>query len=144
MIRHAWSVLCEKSLIDRDTNNLSLDVLEQLNVRIPKLPLETKGIFIPRDMQIVSLWYRFPFEPGETGKARLKIKTAAGEDVAEAPLDIDLVTAHRHRSRSSLDGLPIPKDFSGFFHFVVELQSEKGWQEVARLPLEVQVEEIEA
>ena len=43
MINHAWTVICEKSIIDRDTNNVSLDVLEQVNFKMPLLPKEIEG-----------------------------------------------------------------------------------------------------
>lgn len=64
MIHHAWTVLCARSLIDRDTNNISLDVLEQLNVQIPP-PLQGAGGFVlPARLEVVSLWFRAAEDEG--------------------------------------------------------------------------------
>mgnify|MGYP001582182729 CR=1 FL=1 len=32
MIKHAWTTVCSKTLIDKDTNNISLDIAEQINI----------------------------------------------------------------------------------------------------------------
>ena len=55
-MKHIWSVLCKKSVIDADTNNINLEVLEEVTFNIPlekdfKLPAS-----LSFDYEIVSFW----------------------------------------------------------------------------------------
>jgi len=137
MINHAWTVICEKSIIDRDTNNVSLDVLEQVNFKMPLLPKEIEGIIIPLRVEIVSLWYCEREEKGTKGTGRLRIETPNKKEVANVKIDIDFTSSCRHRTRNRLDGLPVPKETSGYFNFIIEIKSGDHWREVSRVPLEV-------
>ena len=141
MINHAWTVICQKSIIDRETNNVSLDVLEQLNVTIPTIPTEAKGVIFPMPIEIVSLWYRGYKDPGIKGDGRLRIVAPNNKDVGFANINIDLATSHRYRTRVRLNNLSIPKGTSGYFHFIVELKSNNKWIEITRIPLEVNTEQ---
>src|SRR5688572_21096340 len=57
MITHIWSVLCRKTVIDNDTNNMSLiDVFEQLGLNDEKGNLEQgKPFDIPFEFEIISM-----------------------------------------------------------------------------------------
>ena len=57
-IEHVWSVLCEKSVIDSETNNLSLtNILEEIQIS-----LKEKGIIdssektVPINFELVTMW----------------------------------------------------------------------------------------
>ncbi len=62
MIKNIWSILCKQSIIDRETNNLSiLDILEEIKVNInPEKSLKIKDIDIPINInyEFISLWKR--------------------------------------------------------------------------------------
>ncbi len=61
MIRHAWSILCEKVVTDKDSNNLTLSVLEQIEFRYSSeddIPDDKLRIVVPISGSIVSLWYK--------------------------------------------------------------------------------------
>ena len=142
MINHVWTVICQRSIIDKETNNISLDVLEQLKIKIPPPPEKAEGIIFPIKIESVSLWCRGRGEEKIKGRGQLKIEGPNNKVVGNAMIDIDLMSSHRSRTRVRLEGLPIPKGASGFFHFVVLLESENKWIEVARVPLEVDIEHI--
>lgn len=137
MISHAWTVVCEKSIIDKETNNISLDVLEQLNIQTPPLPDDAPGFILPAPIQIVSLWYLQGVGNGARGRAQTRFLAPNGEQVGKIEFDIDLTQHRRSRTRGFLSGLPIPRSQSGWFQFVVELELENKWVEVARVPLEI-------
>ena len=139
MIQHVWTVVCQKSIIDKDTNNISLDVLEQLKIKISSLPEKAEGIIFPIKIEIVSLWCRGRGEEKIKGDGQLKIEGPNNKVVGNAMIDIDLMSSHRSRTRVRLEGLPIPKGASGVFHFVILLKSENKWIQVARVPLEVDI-----
>jgi len=139
MIKHAWTVICQKSIIDQETNNVSLDVLEQLNIKTPVVPPKAKGIFFPMQIEIVSLWYRGFEEKGIEGKGQIRIETSNGNKIGSAGISINLTKSRRTRTRARLDGLPVPRVGSDYFYFIVEVESNSKWIEVARLPLEVNI-----
>ena len=139
MIKHAWTVICQKSIIDQDTNNISLDVLEQIEAKIPPLPEEAKGIVLPMQIEVTSLWYREKPEQGTHGNGRLRVEAPNKKEVASANIDIDLNNNGRVRTRIRLDGLPVLKNISGYFFFITEIESSGKWLEVARIPLEFKI-----
>lgn len=155
MIKHAWSVLCNKTIIDRDSNNISLDVIERIilkdrstpNSAPPAdaqskkdLPENVPGIIVPISLTLVSLWYRENIsEPGR-GQGRLKILSPSGKEIAKAEIDIDLIKHSRSRSLCQFDGLPIPKNESGIFYFIVEIFEDSAFKEVAKIPLEASID----
>ena len=140
MIRHAWTVICEKSIIDIDTNNISLDVLEQLNMPNLLLPPEAEGIILPTQLEAVSLWYRSPSDLGEKVNGRLRVEvTGHPETQPPAHIEIDLTESCRLRTRVRSNTLSIPKNFSGNFYFVTEIQNQDDWIEVSRIPVEIKI-----
>ncbi|MFB6212469.1 MAG: hypothetical protein ABEI53_01470, partial [Candidatus Magasanikbacteria bacterium] len=63
-MNHIWSVLCNKTLVDQDTNNISLiDVVEKIDLAGPLEEIEevtegNKKAEIGVDFQLVSFWFR--------------------------------------------------------------------------------------
>jgi hypothetical protein len=54
MIRHFWTLLCQSSIINQETNNISLiEVIEQLNIIEEKINNQTK-----MPAEIVSFWVK--------------------------------------------------------------------------------------
>jgi hypothetical protein len=143
MIGHAWSVVCEKTIIDQASNNISLDVMEQILIQGPPLPEETPGILVPAPLSIASLWYREESDKPCRGRAQIKIISPGGDEVASVELDVDLTKAKRSRTICKMNGLPVKKGESGFYRFILELNREGEWHEVANVPLEVELQEVE-
>ncbi len=142
MIRHAWTVVCEKTIVDRETNNISLDAVEQLGFAgIPSLPPDAQGLLLPCRIDVVSLWYRDELAQAARGKSRMRVLAPNGEAVAGGETDVDLTTFVRARTLSRLAALPVPVGASrgGRFMFIIELEQSNDWVEVARVPLEVEV-----
>ncbi len=144
MITHIWSVLCARTVIDSETNNISLiDVLEQLNLKVEPVPDGKVGL-VPIPYEVVSFWRRTRSNEPTQGRARLRLLAPDGKEIGPAhEVQLDLSAHPRLRSRAR--GLGIPVLVSGEYHFTVELQSEDGgtWDEVARIPLQVTIEPAE-
>lgn len=140
---HAWTVVCQKSITDKETDNISLDVLEQLNIKVPPLPDTAKGIIFPVHIEIISLWYREPQEQPATSNVRLKLFSSSHEEIFDPLLvKVDLSNHKRFRMRVPLERIPLPKDAKGNFYFTVEVESGDAWIEVARTPLEINLETL--
>lgn len=134
MINHVWTVLCTRSVIDIETNNVSIqDVIEQLN--IPGDPKPDGLLAIP--FEIISLWIRFdPKIPGQ-GLERISFVTPSEKSTVVAESPIDLSTAERQRNRIRFPGLPIAEE--GRHYFQIEYKQDNGeWTKAATLPISIQ------
>lgn len=139
MIKHAWTVLCKKSLIDKDTNNLSInDILERLQVNLKQDVVGKKSIInIPIEYEVVSFLYRDAKGKEEDVYLRIDLRDPANVRLKKIDVSIRLKPEHlRMRTRSKIKGLAL-KD-SGIYTFRVSIkQGNERYKEVARLPLEV-------
>ncbi|HCC84501.1 MAG TPA: hypothetical protein DEP87_02365 [Candidatus Pacebacteria bacterium] len=148
MINHIWSVLCRKSVIDRDTNNISIfDVFEQLSVdaKIKENPdnnenKDNKKINLPIEYELISFWVKdsrqspFHFK----GDVKVEITNPKGlseksfEQVLEMPKDMK-----RLRARMIINGLIIEE--SGIYNFIVSIKEpgNQKYKKVSEVPLEV-------
>ena len=142
MIVHCWSVLCNRSLIDKETNNVTLiDVLEQFQFQI-------KGDLtppLPWSMELVTLWSRDNLDQKEKRAARVTFFSPSNKVIADViPYQVDLTVYRRNRSRLRIEGLPPLKE-SGQYYFLIELEGdfEDKWTEVTRIPVDVLITKIE-
>ena len=141
MIRHVWSVLCQKSVIDKDSNSISLyDIIEQLNVTLTKNPKGDAPLVLPIQFEIVSLWTRSEIDVPSKGEGRLIFTDPSDQVIRNSTLDIDLTSFIRTRTRQKISGLPLSK--AGVYSFKIEFRNkaESEFQEVANLPLVVNLE----
>ena len=151
MIRHIWTVLCQKSILDHDTNNLTLvDVAEQIVISIADLdsvklsaaavqPMqETNAPSVTLRLELVSLWARQKKDRPEKGHARIRIMAPSSEIMYEMTYEINLSASTRFRQRSGLMGLP-PAIASGEYIFITELLDPETneYVIVAETPLEI-------
>lgn len=135
MIQHIWTVLCTKSSIDRETNNISLfEVIEELQVE----GLGREPGAVPCSFELVSLWSRSEPDTPSQGEARITFQSPGGRTSISQMQAVDL--QHYRRLRSKVKILGIPVEEPGRYTFVVECrqQDQEQWIQVARMPLEVQ------
>lgn len=141
MIRHIWTVICSKSVIDQDTNSISLlEVLEQLNISGPKLPKKKdKVVTIPLNFEVVTLWSRVSDDQPCRGNARIILFAPSGKKIKEFKHNVDLTTYKRFRNRVKIIGFPFPE--SGIYNFQIQIKEEKdsNWKEVANIPLQLEL-----
>jgi hypothetical protein len=134
MIDHVWTVICSRSIIDRDTNNVSIyNVIEQINVPGEPQPDRVLDIIV----EIVTLWVRSDFDVPSHGDARLTFISASGQRGGSVEFELDLSEFERLRTRRLFEGLPVAEP--GRHTWLVELRNEgeEEWQEVASVPLKV-------
>jgi hypothetical protein len=134
MIDHVWTVLCSRSVIDIETNNVSIqDVLEQFN--IPGDP-KPDGL-LPIPFEIISLWARSDPEKPEQGQERITFITPSEKSTIVAETPIDLSKAERQRNRIKFPGLPVAEE--GRHYFQIEYKLVDGeWTKATTLPLSIQ------
>lgn len=135
MIKHNWSVLCDSSSIDSETNRVSLfNVLDTLT--IVGDPGDVQGI--PIRFEIFSMWENTIDTPSE-GVMRLIAIDPNGETRSPLEVRIDLTSSHFHRSRIQIQGLKLSGP--GRYVFRIEYKDEdKDWKSVAELPILINFE----
>jgi hypothetical protein len=139
MIEHVWSVLCSQSVIDSQTNNMSLmNIVEQLNILEDVSAIDSGQLsLIPASLEIVSLWHTTEYDPVGRTEGRLEITTPDGP-VGSQGFDI-IFGADKRRYRTIFKMNAIPFRGLGIYHYVVsmKLHDSDVWVEVANIPLEM-------
>jgi hypothetical protein len=134
LIDHVWTVVCSRSVIDRDTNNISIqNVLEQITVSAPPRP----GATIPIEVEVVSLWTKTDPAVPHRGKARITLLSPSGQALRTAELEIDLSVYERYRTRNRLQGLPVAESGRHVFRVEVREAGAEVWRLVAAIPLQI-------
>jgi hypothetical protein len=140
-VEHAWTVVCDKTIIDRETNNISLDSAEQLNVELLPPTGDAPGVMLAARISIASLWYRSPVDQPAKANHRMRVIAPNQETVGQTDAVVDLTEHTRTRTISKLPALPVPKAAfgGGWYYFVIELETNGEWRQVAKVPLEFQI-----
>jgi hypothetical protein len=140
-MQHVWTVVCTRTVIDQQTNNISLfEVLEQIQLSGPPLP--SSGVVLPTNFEVVSFWTRSADADPERGRARLRFASPTGQVINESEYEIDLSTFVRTRTIAKMSGFPISAP--GRYYFQVDLRNEAGaWEAQARVPVTIVLESPE-
>lgn len=145
-MRHLWTVVCFRAVLDKYTNRLSLhEVLDELTIvagqRVPE-SLEAKAA-LPLHLEVATQWERSDIDVPEEGECRIELVTATGERGGAGSLRVDLTTAPRSRVILRFDQLPLAG--LGRYQFVVwKRQDGQDWEDVDQIPLYVKLEEAAA
>jgi hypothetical protein len=134
MIENVWAILCSNSVIDQETNNISLhNVIDQITVNAEPIP---NGI-LPITFDIVSSWIRKYDDQPTEGTSRFTFRHPSGKIIILNELPIDLRNNLRARQRIHLNNLLLEE--AGRHIFLVELKdsTSNNWKEVATIPLTV-------
>lgn len=143
MLKHVWSILCSKSIIDKDTNNISIiDAFEQLSVNA-KIPPEHKNnpvINIPINFELTTLWVKEEREQTVKADIEIDVFNPKGEKAKSFTNKLE-VPNNLKRIRSRLKIIGFGLTTSGVYTFKVKLKEEKQdkYKIVAELPLEVNI-----
>ncbi len=133
MIRHVWSVLCEQSILDRDSNLMSLvNILEEVTIQGEPDPKKK----IPIPLLLTTLWVRVDRDLPVKVNSRYCLKSPSGETIQTIERQIDLTEYRRLRFRAQFFNIVLPE--SGTYEFISAVQTESGeWEDVDSIPLEV-------
>lgn len=130
MIKHIWSVLCERIITDQQTNLTSyLTALEGISAN--KLPIVIQNI------SLGSRWFKDSTNE-ETLKFRVLLITP---DRKEKILIEDDKTfkSPNHRTNIVLNGFPAHQ--AGAYHFIVQIFQENTWVTVSEIPFIISLQE---
>ena len=139
MIRHVWTVAATEAEIEEETKNIGLRVLEQLNLTAWPEPEAGQTVMLPVPWKLVSMWTR-DSTGVEVGHARHRLLSPHGAQLAEVHLRLEIEDPLR-RLRVFTESPSLVVTCSGVYEITTEQEAEPGaWREVARVPLEIQIE----
>lgn len=127
MINHVWSVLCQDSAVDAESNNISLwTVLEQISVAVKKGPLPTS---LPIKAELVTFWDTSKEKLPVSIETRVEIEGPDGKPIKGAEFNVS-ANKVRQRMRVNFNSLPIRG--SGTHYFIVSIKRGRKWLPQAR------------
>lgn len=134
MIEHVWTVACERVVIDRKSNNVSMQsVIEQF--RIAGEPKERGRL--PQRFHLITLWTRTEDNKPCLGFMRFSLLSPSEKKLAESEHELNLVDTERYRVVISIPGLPVEEGGRYVFKIDLKQEGESEWREVQRVPLMV-------
>ena len=136
MINHIWTVICRDSIIEVDTNSISLHrVIEQINVSSEPKP---QGV-LPLAFEVVSFWTRANTDVPSIAKSRIKIISPSGNQINEEDIEIEinLTTSERFRSRTRFGGFLAGEPGCYWFYIDFQQDTSSDWERVAGIPVTI-------
>lgn len=138
MVRHVWSVLCDRVQQDLRDGRLSLvDLAQEIFVEGTLSDDDGTSLGARVDLYIVSYWLRDQVEVAEDGWVRLSVKSPDGSETEAATRNLDLSTESRTYTVFRVDVLPVVQ--TGRFEFRLSYRADEGeeWKFVAEVPLDI-------
>ena len=134
-----WVILCKQSIVNAETNNISLiEILEE--VYIPKPP-ESEGIpFYPFDYEVLVQWQRDNHEDEQEIAFNLEISSPFGQSLLNSQRSVFFdKNEPKIVARTRLPGLPVPEE--GLYKYKIQLpkqlEEEIIWETVKEVALEI-------
>jgi len=140
-IKHIWGIFCRNSVIDQQTNNISLmESLEEMEFRIPQ-NLMDKKIQIPLTSDIVNYWTNIGNDTSKDAEYKVEIFDSKKEKLFEANGALKFPSGKdRLRTITRLDRMVISEK-SGYYKIKTSLKKDKKskFQTVSEIPFKVKV-----
>jgi len=140
-MKNIWSVVCEKSIIDRDTNSITLfNSLEELNINYSgeeKLE-KTKIKNIPVPFEIASLWFDEDIEKDRKFEIRLEIFDPNNKITNKSAQECVIEKGKKRlRIIAKLNGLGITD--SGLYKIIIKYKYGQTIKVASEIPLDVKI-----
>ncbi|MBU3922692.1 hypothetical protein KJ684_00435 [Patescibacteria group bacterium] len=141
-MKHVWSILCEKTIIDIDTNSLNIhNCFDELNINIGKKERNNnKKILIPVNFEIIHLLFDKKINQIRNPEIKIELYDPENKNIGNFS---ELVTfpkqKRRLRIRTKMNNLPITVE--GTYNFLIKLKEnkEKKYKKVSEIPLDIKI-----
>jgi len=144
-MKNIWTVFCQQSIIDSETNNLSLlNVTEKLEFTMPRdvhkkvlANRENNPIIVPASFELVSLWEKEK-RGNEKADILVELHDSGGVKLRDFIQPIEIKDIYKRlRFRNRVGEFPVTN--SGIYHFAVSVKEEgkKNYKKVSDTPVEI-------
>jgi len=141
-MKHIWTVLCRRGLVDARSNQVSLlEVAEEISVTVQPgvtLPDPTADETVDVSLELVTLWGSDQATQGQNGVERVRIVLVTPNDpqpVYQPEMNVDFQGGKRTRSFVGISAFLWRGP--GVYRFRVEFLARKKWVLAAEMPFEV-------
>jgi hypothetical protein len=142
MISCVWAILCEQSIINQETDSISLiEVIEEIVVPPPS---GDETPFVLFNFSLVIYWKTQElFGEENEPRFRLRVVSPSKEVLLEGERNIDFLERPKTFTILRFTGFPVPE--SGLYEFQIQLPNydEVTWENVQSVTLQVNYEQIE-
>lgn len=147
-IKHVWSVLCSNSVVDKDTNNISLNnTIEKLTITVPKGVLEKAkeakedGFTFEFPHQIVTMFSRADSSIENAIDLKLEFVNPEGLITSKSERKIGIQKGIKNvRIRDLAEALPLSTSGDYCIRVYYKVVSEPDFNLATELPLEIVIE----
>ncbi|MFH1315640.1 MAG: hypothetical protein ABIH67_04570 [Candidatus Uhrbacteria bacterium] len=141
-MKHIWSIICQRSSIDFETNSLSLfDCVEEVSAVVDKTKLaQNDKIIIPVEFQLVSFWAVKDSEKDNDLKIKGEFVDSKNKILNSFENSFNIKKGiKRFRNRTNIKGLPITEDGRYYLKVWQWTENKNKFEMVAELPLDVKL-----
>lgn len=138
-MKHIWSVLCQKSSIDLESNQLSLfNCLEEISLSLDSADALKNNLVVPIEFQLVSYWSREKADSELDLRAEGELIDASGKVINSFKNSFPIKQGIlRFRNRTNIQGLQITGPGRYYLRLYKLIDSKR--ELVAELPLDVKI-----
>lgn len=140
--KHIWSVACQKTLVDANTNILSLlEVLEKIDINIKNASKikDKNSLTVPIHFEVTSFWRKIETNKAVQGEAKIVIYSPQNAEIANASVKFTIsAKAKSSRTIVKINGMRL----TGPGEYKIEVQEKVGQEHivVAEIPFDVTIE----
>lgn len=147
-IEHIWSIICSRSTIDSETNNLTLNnVIEKITINIPKAEFEKaqqgghKVFNAAIEFEITSFFRKLSGKKVALFDMRVRMINSLNQTMmTSAEQKIGLKeTIKNIRIRNRFNAIPLEKTDECVFIIELKEIDETAYTEVGRIPVDVEI-----
>lgn len=140
-MKHIWTVLCQNTSIDVESNLLSLfNCVEEMALSIDKTKVGDGKLVVPVKLQLVSFWTI-------NGSNQAHVLNVEGELIDPKGQILNKFNnifnikkeVKRFRNRTNIDGLPVTEPGEYTFRIKYKPENESKYQVVAEIPLNINI-----
>jgi len=139
-MKNVWSIICEKSSIDSQTNVLSLfNCIEEMNIDIDKTKMpQSDKIIIPVNFQLISLWRVDDSAKENTMDVKMELIDPSGQVLNES-LNTLVTKKGEKRLRSVINIQGLQVTDSGVYYYKILEKKGNKFEVVSSTPLDINV-----
>lgn len=137
-MKNAWSIICEKSVIDAQSNLLSLfNCVEEVEIKIDKTKIvKNSKLIAPINLQLISLWMINNYVKENLFIIKIELVDPEGAILSEFSNTLKSQPGNKRlRSINNIQGMPVTK--SGRYYFRISRQRGDKFDMVSELALDV-------
>lgn len=137
-MKNIWSIICEKSSIDAQTNLLSLfNCVEEIQLTIDKekMPKSDK-LVIPFNLQLISFWAIEDNTKDNLAEIKIDLVDPKGEILNEFPVTLKAKKGEKRlRSITNIQGIQITE--GGRYYYKVLQKKGAKFEVISETPLDI-------